>query len=481
MKLEQNILNAKENWRRHAIKSAIGLLSILLFCQVAIFFISNYQFDNDNTKIALTNNDKEAVSEPTPSVEIPEEQLRQSYINSLNYFENKLKPELDKIDFPAWNNASEEQLDSLKDKALAEFTSSRYSKAKVAIDELNQLAQLTIADSRKEFDHALSSAQKAYDEDQYDEAKKRINQALMLDNTSVNATMLATKIDELPEILPQLEKIKAAYTEKNFDKELALIKSLLELVPERTAAINRKQVLINIINKRNFNTYIAQAYQALKQHDPQVVIQKISSAKKIFSNHQEIRDVTHALKKLEQTQQFSMYQKNAQLAIKSDDWLTTKIQLENALQQQPGDRESQKLLSIATSIVDLNNEFKQTISSPDRLSNKQFVSKVESKINKASLFKHRSPSLRKNTDKLSNLIKSMNKKIAVQVISDNQTYILVRGVGKVGKTQSKTIQLLPGKYTFEGKRKGFKSKLLAVRIPYDKTSFKLTILCDEPI
>jgi hypothetical protein len=75
----------------------------------------------------------------------------------------------------------------------------------------------------------------------------------------------------------------------------------------------------------------------------------------------------------------------------------------------------------------------------------------------------------------------MNKKITVEVISDNQTHILVRGVGVVGQTSLKTIQLTPGNYTFEGKRKGYKSKLINVLIPYDKPTFSLSIHCDEPI
>jgi len=75
----------------------------------------------------------------------------------------------------------------------------------------------------------------------------------------------------------------------------------------------------------------------------------------------------------------------------------------------------------------------------------------------------------------------MNKKVSVEIISDNQTNIIVRGVGVVGITQSKTIQLTPGRYKFEGKREGYKSKLIDVLISYDKTSYRLNVICDEPI
>jgi hypothetical protein len=69
----------------------------------------------------------------------------------------------------------------------------------------------------------------------------------------------------------------------------------------------------------------------------------------------------------------------------------------------------------------------------------------------------------------------------VTVISDNQTFVSVRTVGKVGVVSQKVIQLNPGQYTFEGAREGFKSKLVQAFIPYDRDHFSVHVICDEPI
>jgi hypothetical protein len=66
-------------------------------------------------------------------------------------------------------------------------------------------------------------------------------------------------------------------------------------------------------------------------------------------------------------------------------------------------------------------------------------------------------------------------------MSDNMTDVRVRGIGKLGVILHKTIQLKPGNYTFEGTRKGFKSKLLQVLIPYDQNNYSVSIICDESI
>lgn len=481
MEFEQKILKAKEKRHSHFIKVAMGLVIISLLCVLVIILLSYNPPSNDNDKVVEAVKQKELLGAPVSSSEIPDEQLRKTYIKALSHYENVLKTELNKIDLIKWNKARAEQLSSLKDTALTEFSAGDYANAISSIEQLNQLSETTIADSQQQFKQALSNAQNSYIADQYDDAKFQVNQALMLDKTSIEASDLSAKIDGLPEILLQLEKINTAKIENKLDTELKLIKQLLKLAPDRTEAVKRKQVLIQAINQRNFNNYISQAHKALKQENAETAKKKIISAKKIFPNRQEVADVTRALQALESKQRFKMRQQKAQLAISSDDWPTAKKQLALALSEYPDDKSSQNSLTQATAIVAFNSEFEQHIKSPYRLSNKHLASKLENNIEQASALSKLSPSLSKNRDTLSRLIKDMNREVSVEVSSDNLTNISVRGVGIVGKTQSKTIKLLPGEYTFEGKRKGFKSKLINVLIPHDKPHFQISIYCDEPI
>jgi hypothetical protein len=92
-----------------------------------------------------------------------------------------------------------------------------------------------------------------------------------------------------------------------------------------------------------------------------------------------------------------------------------------------------------------------------------------------------SSGLKKQIDQLDNLIATFNRLIPVKVMSDNMTDVRIRGIGKLGVILHKTIQLKPGNYTFEGTRKGFKSKLLQVLIPYDQNNYSVSIICDESI
>jgi hypothetical protein len=485
--LEQKLVEAKANRHKQFIFLLIVFITISLICAAVIFLPSSHQINPEQTNL----NDAEAIF-PDLANEIeknivaipqtvPDDQLRQSYIDALNDYENNIKPELNKIDLSRWDKPRSDRLATLQEEALSRFTIADYAGALSYIEELKWLALGMIADSQLQFGEAFTNAQEAYDADNYLDARFQIDNALMLNNQSEEAVTLSNKIDKLPDILPLLEKANTARVENNYEKELGLIKEIIQLAPERESAVERKRELVGIIAGKNFKSTIAQSYKAIEQGNAENAKQSLMAAKRIYPNRREIGDVTLALQKLEKNQRLEKYQQRAQTAIAADDWVTAKQQLELVLRERADDKQIQKSLADATMIIALKNDLDQYIDNPYRLSNRLVASTANARIAEAKLFIDVSPSLNNKTETLSRLIESMNKKVSVEIVSDNLTNIIVRGVGVVGITQSKTIQLTPGRYKFEGKREGYKSKLLDVFISYDKTSYRLNVICDEPI
>lgn len=483
---EQKLVEAKAKRRKRFISLAIGLVTIALLGGVVIFFASCCQINPEEAEAVFSELNKESeknvvLVSSAQFQTVPDEQLRQSYIDALNNYENNIKPELSKIDLTRWDKPRFDRLITLQEEALSRFSIADYAGALSYIEELTQLAQAMIVDSQQQFEAAFSNAQKAYDADSYSDARLHIANALMLNNQSEEAATLSGKIDSLPDILLLLEQANTARVENNKEKELSLIEEIIKLVPERESAVERERVLVEIINRKKFMLNITQSYKAIEQGNAGRAKQRLIAAKKIYPDRREIGDVTIAIQELEKKQRLEKYQQAAQTAIASDDWVTAKQQLELALRERVDDKLIQISLANATMIITLINEIDQHIDNPYRLSNKLVASKAKARIVDAKPFIDISPLLNKKTETLSHLIESMNKKVSVEVISDNLTNIIVRGVGVVGIIQSKTIQLTPGRYKFEGKREGFKSKLIDVLISYDKTSYQLKVICDEPI
>ena len=121
------------------------------------------------------------------------------------------------------------------------------------------------------------------------------------------------------------------------------------------------------------------------------------------------------------------------------------------------------------------------LANPYRLAAESIKVRVKTAVLSAKPYTKDSASLHALSSKLANTVEAVSKNVAVELLSDGVTSVSVRGIGIVGKTNSRVIQLKPGSYTFEGKRQGYKSKIVTVTIPIDKTSFQLTVVADEKI
>ncbi len=492
--LEQKLAEVKASQRKKFINLSIGFVVTILVCSAIFIIVSYFQAQPEVAKSISPSPVKEIEEttaqaglgkSPSRSLDalqaMDDEGLRQRYIDILNDFEKTIKPQLNKIDLNKRDKSRLNHLAMLEEQALAKFSIADYAQALNYIEELKQLAEAIIFASEKQFEEAFSNAQEAFNADNYDDARFFIDNALMLNNQSEDAVHLSNKIDDLSEILPLLRKVNIVRVENNHEKELKLIKHILKLNPKRESSIGRRHELEGIINRKNFKSYVIQSYKAIEKANVKKAKQSLRKAGNIYPNRPEITDITIALQALEKDQNFKKYQQAAQAAITSDDWETAKQQLELALQERANDKLIQESLADATMIVFLQNDLDKHIANPYRLSNKPVLSTAKSKISKAKPFIDMSLSLKNKIETLSGLIESMNKKINVEILSDNQTNIIVRRVGVVGRIQSKTIQLAPGHYKFEGKREGFKSKLIDVFISHEETDHQLSIICDESI
>ena len=155
--------------------------------------------------------------------------------------------------------------------------------------------------------------------------------------------------------------------------------------------------------------------------------------------------------------------------------------LELALKDAPDNNEILNTLKTSNQIIKFKALFSIYIKDPYKLANEKNIEEIQIAIEQTRDISLLSKTLEQKRQVVTENLAKMNNKIPVDVISDQKTYVLVRGVGKVGTIEKKTIQLKPGNYIFEGQREGFKSKLVKVFIPIEQTSFTVKVVCDEPI
>lgn len=477
--ITQKIAEAKLAKRKLFYKTLLIIVLLSVICVALILWASAPKNVSIDAEIEPSPKDDE-LSTPIASTQ-DSETLRQAYLEAYAHFENTLKPELNKIDLQQWDKPLADRLINVEKDAVKQFGEAKYAQAKATLDQLIQLAETAITDSQNQFATALQEAEQAFDNNQYEQAKSAISKAQMLDASSNEASALAERIEQLPEIASLVEQIEVAKVENNPQTELNLINKLLTLTPEREALKQRAQHLQTALNNQKFQSLIAQSYAAVEEGRIEAAKSALSQARNIYSNRTEISDVNTAIQQYEKNQRVQSYLSNAAQAESKDNWQVVKTNLEKVIQENPNNKTATEKLAMADNILSLNKKMDEYLSSPYRLSNSQLADQARAAIKDAAAYRNQSLSLTKQSRELETILTAVNQTVPVEVRSDNQTHIQVRGVGNVGVIDSKVIQLKPGQYTFEGKRQGFKSKLIEVTIPFDVSRYSVTLVCDEPI
>lgn len=477
--IHQKIAEAKLAKRKLFFRTLLIIILLSVFCVALIWWASAPKTSSNNVETEQSLDIVDISSQETVSED--KETLRQHYLDAYAHFENTIKPELNKIDLPTWDKPLADRLNANESAAIKQFGEAKYVQANATIDVLIKLAETTITDSQNQFESAMKNAQKAFDENQYEQAKVAISKALLLDNSSNQASALAERIEQLPEIAALVEQIEVAKVENNPQTELTLINQLLSLTPEREALKQRAQALQTTLNNQKFQSLISQSYAAIDDGRIEAAKSALSQARNIYSNRTELSDVNTAIQQYEKNQRIQSGLTNAAQAESNDNWQAVKTNLEQVVKENPNNKSATEKLALANNILSLNKQIDDYLESPYRLSNNQLAEQARAAINTAAAYRNQSLSLTRKSRELETVLTAVNQTVPVEVRSDNQTHILVRGVGNVGVVDSKVIQLKPGQYTFEGKRQGYKSKLVEVTIPYDVNRFSLTLVCDEPI
>jgi hypothetical protein len=154
---------------------------------------------------------------------------------------------------------------------------------------------------------------------------------------------------------------------------------------------------------------------------------------------------------------------------------------QGALKKYPSNVNIQRVLDSANQIQSANNRLDGYINRPERLSDSNILQRAIETISQYSSLTVLSSKLAIKIAQLETLLDKENNPIDVTIKSDNDTYIKVIGVGNVGKTSSKVIQLKPGRYQIQGSRKGYRSKIISLVVEKSTSPVVVSIECTERV
>lgn len=409
------------------------------------------------------------------------EAAREDFKAGLAAFQADVEPVITHEDFARWNPRAQREILDLKDEAVRQFGSGNYGEAVETLAAAGALSEREVAAADTAFEQALAKAGAAANADDHDEAALQIARALEIRPGSEVARDLKARIDELPELLAQIENAAIARVGNNLRAEAKHLQAALDIDPGRTELAARLESVRTELRERDFAARITDGFAGVEARDPVAARRGLQAAEKIFPDRGEADVLAEKIATLELDLMIERLVTTARAAAAADDWGVAERNLVEANRLFPDDREIMGNLELARAINAIDRRLDQYLAAPQRFASEDVAAGARTVMSEADGFAAQSPTLAAKAGRVGEVVAAYATKVPVRLLSDGETNISVRGVGVVGTTTDRTIELRPGTYTIEGIRAGFRAKLLRVDIPPGTENLVLEIFPNERI
>lgn len=470
--LEQQLKDASEAASKQRTKTALAGLAIVALALggvVAVTSLSNPQSGGEPAAPVASH------------VQTPEQidALRTEFKTLLIDFEGRVEARVASDAFAGWNLDAKHLILADKANAISLFSTGDYPTALQTLQSATALATSEFAAMDLAFDAALTTAGEHYTKDAHASAKVEITKALGLRPTDQNALALEAQIDALPRVLELVNAAQAARTENDLVREAQNLRVIMALAPNRSGLKKRLETVESRLRERNFAQLIKSGLAHVSTRNLGGAQSSLAAAQNLLPNRDELTVLRAQVKKLSETLKVEALIAQARQAAAHDDWAQALTLYGEAAKIEPNNKEIIQAVAAAQEIIRLGAQIDRHLNAPHRLGSKNVMTSAQGLVGESAKYFALSPALRAKSERLSGIIDGYAIKVALLVRSDNQTEVLVRGVGRVGQMEEKIIELKPGAYTFEGIRQGFKSRLVHVEVPPNATDLVVEVICNE--
>lgn len=411
----------------------------------------------------------------------PSQPLRERYQNTLKHIDNALEAwQLRRSIVPGFDQSQNLVLQS-RGKAIQAYLDADYREAvrllQQAIDEIDSVQQL----EEEYFELNLSLAMSAYEAEDVGPAQEAIALAAALRPEHDEVHLWRRRIETLPDLVAARQEAVDARHAGRLQDEIDALYRVVSLMPKDGVALNRIEVAKQQLRNRKFNQIITQGHQALTEGNLTKARQALTSAQKIYPQYSEIKRLDQSIAQVARDNEISRLIAAAEQDAYQDDWYSVAQKLDAVMKLAPGHNEVIEDLEIARKLVITQRNLDDFVARPHRLSSANIAAAARQEIEQAQALREYSPHMSSTIEKLELELDRWQQPMPVRVFSDGETHIEVRGVGIIGTTVDRIVMLKPGTYQFEGKKKGYRNKLVEVSVSTntDETA-TIEIICDEP-
>ena len=407
---------------------------------------------------------------------------RDAFKARMRRFEAETEPALMATSPAQWAPDALRSILEYKEKSLRAFGAGHYASALGLLQGAEDGAREALRAAQERFELGLEAAVAAFETPDHSSADESIRRALLFRPDDPRALSWQARIDTLPEVIPLLEAANRARAENDLRAELAALKAVTRLDPARTGAGERARFLAGEIAEREFGASVAAGFRAVENRDLVAASRTLGKARSLFPGREEVGLLEREVRRLDRDLTLERHLEDAESFAADDDWGRAQASFLKAGAADSASAAAVNGLKLAGRILRASREVAGHLERPERLSSDNVAAAVRTLLDDVRTLAPMSPRLARDAQALKRALDEAGTPVPVLVRSDGKTEVAVRGVGRVGRTLEKTISLKPGLYSFEGKRTGYRSKLVEVVVKADgNVPLEVRVICDERI
>ena len=253
------------------------------------------------------------------------------------------------------------------------------------------------------------------------------------------------------------------------------------LDPRHTGARAALERVNAELDRQTFARTMGQALEALDRGDLSAAKEAIAAAAGLFPDDPAISDARQRLARRQRQARLDALRRQAGHEIAVENWAAAASTYRKALALDPTATYASTGLQRARQRIRLHEQLDHYLADPFRLQDDQPLANARKLLAANRHVPPDEPALGRKLKALADAVDAAATPVTLRIESDGQTEVAIYHVGRLGRFDSKSVTLRPGRYTVTGYCPGYRDVRKVIELRADEPGRTVLIRCEEPI
>jgi len=363
----------------------------------------------------------------------------------------------------------------------AEYREGNFTEAMTSYEQGLAELQALLDKAPQVLEYNLSSAREAIDKGDAETANSALLVATAIEPDNGELPGLKQRAAVMGQVSSLLEQAEDNENSGDLAQAERILRQAVKLDSASPQARSELERVTKAHTKQRFNTAMSNGYRALDNGQFDQARSAFRKAATLKNGSAVTVSALEDVDSAETAQRLSDLQHQGQAHEAQEQWAAAVLAFEQALQIDDSLVFARDGLKRSRNRARLDQQFRNVIDKPDRLSEKSVADATAGLIRQAATINPRGPVLAQQLEQLEVILEKANTPIPVTLRSDAETEVTLRKVARLGRFQERQLSLRPGTYVAVGTRDGYRDVRRTFSINHDSEPPTVVIACTEQI